>query len=124
MTLFAPQPTDGRDRFREALASVGNMEHREAAALATDVGIEIDPRRYEILASNGGYPTHLDCPVIEHPGNPLPDLRGGPSGHRSGCRNRISALIARTLPLVGQGRGGKSHEAEGSPALEVAHEEL
>jgi len=54
---------------------VGNIEHREAAQPVTDVGIEIDPMHYEILAFNRGYPTHLDRPIIEHPANPLPDIR-------------------------------------------------
>jgi len=70
-------PIDGRDRFREALDIVGNVEHREAVPLVTDVRIEIHRMHYEILAFNRGYPTHPYCPVIQHPPPDLEDRAVG-----------------------------------------------
>lgn len=63
-------PINGRDRFREARDLVGNMDHREAAQLAADAGIDLlIPMHYEMFASNRGYPAHLvDIVLRDHPG--------------------------------------------------------
>jgi len=53
-------PINGRDHFREGAGIVGNMDHREAARLAADAGVEVlVPMHYETFAANRGYPSHL-----------------------------------------------------------------
>jgi L-ascorbate metabolism protein UlaG (beta-lactamase superfamily) len=53
-------PINGRDHFREGAGIVGNMDHREAARLAADAGIDVlVPMHYETFAANRGYPSHL-----------------------------------------------------------------
>lgn len=53
-------PINGRDHFREAAGVVGNMDHREAARLADEAGVEIlVPMHYDTFAQNLGFPAHL-----------------------------------------------------------------
>jgi L-ascorbate metabolism protein UlaG (beta-lactamase superfamily) len=53
-------PINGRDRFREAQDLVGNMDHREAAQLAAEAGVDLlVPMHYEMFPSNLGFPAHL-----------------------------------------------------------------
>jgi L-ascorbate 6-phosphate lactonase len=53
-------PINGRDRYREAQNIVGNMDHREAAELATAVGVDLlIPMHYDMFAINRGFPAHL-----------------------------------------------------------------
>lgn len=53
-------PINGRDHFREAAGIVGNLDHREAAQLAADVGVDLlVPMHYDTFATNRGYPSHL-----------------------------------------------------------------
>jgi L-ascorbate metabolism protein UlaG (beta-lactamase superfamily) len=53
-------PINGRDHFREAAGIVGNLDHREAARLAADAGVDVlVPMHYDTFASNRGYPSHL-----------------------------------------------------------------
>jgi L-ascorbate metabolism protein UlaG (beta-lactamase superfamily) len=53
-------PINGRDHFREAAGIVGNLDHREAAQLAADAGVELlVPMHYDTFATNRGYPSHL-----------------------------------------------------------------
>ena len=53
-------PINGRDHFREDAGIVGNMDHREAAALAADAGVDLlVPMHYDTFAGNRGYPAHL-----------------------------------------------------------------
>ena len=63
-------PINGRDRFREAQDLVGNMDHREAAQLAAEAGVDLlIPMHYEMFPSNLGYPAHLvDLVQRAHPG--------------------------------------------------------
>jgi L-ascorbate 6-phosphate lactonase len=63
-------PINGRDRFREAQDLVGNMDHREAARLAAEAGVDLlIPMHYEMFPSNLGFPAHLvDICQREHPG--------------------------------------------------------
>jgi L-ascorbate 6-phosphate lactonase len=62
-------PINGRDHFREAAGIVGNLDHREAARLAADAGIDvIVPMHYDTFATNLGYPAHLvDVVRRDHP---------------------------------------------------------
>jgi L-ascorbate 6-phosphate lactonase len=54
-------PINGRDFFREGeLNIVGNMDFREAARLATDIGAQVlVPMHWELFAHNRGYPGDL-----------------------------------------------------------------
>src|SRR5438034_5094819 len=54
-------PINGRDFFRETERNlVGNMDHREAARLASDIGVQLlIPMHWELFAHNRGYPDHL-----------------------------------------------------------------
>ena len=53
-------PINGRDHFREAAGIVGNMDHREAARLADDAGVDVlVPMHYDTFPQNLGYPAHL-----------------------------------------------------------------
>ncbi|HEV8671632.1 MAG TPA: MBL fold metallo-hydrolase [Candidatus Limnocylindria bacterium] len=53
-------PINGRDHYREAAGIVGNLDHREAAQLAADAGVELlVPMHYDTFATNRGYPSHL-----------------------------------------------------------------
>jgi L-ascorbate metabolism protein UlaG (beta-lactamase superfamily) len=53
-------PINGRDHFREAAGVVGNLDHREAARLASDANVDtLVPMHYDAFASNRGYPAHL-----------------------------------------------------------------
>jgi L-ascorbate metabolism protein UlaG (beta-lactamase superfamily) len=64
-------PINGRDTFRESDENiVGNMDFREAARLANDMGARIlIPMHWELFASNRGYPGHLiDYVVNYYPG--------------------------------------------------------
>jgi L-ascorbate metabolism protein UlaG (beta-lactamase superfamily) len=63
-------PINGRDRFREEQNIVGNMDHREAARLAVDVGVDLlVPMHFEMFAINLGFPAHLvDFVQRHHPG--------------------------------------------------------
>lgn len=62
-------PINGRDHFREAAGIVGNLDHREAARLAEDIGADLlVPMHYDTFAANQGYPAHLvDVVHREHP---------------------------------------------------------
>jgi L-ascorbate metabolism protein UlaG (beta-lactamase superfamily) len=54
-------PINGRDFFRETERNiVGNMDFREAARLASDVGVELlIPMHWELFPQNRGYPGDL-----------------------------------------------------------------
>jgi L-ascorbate 6-phosphate lactonase len=54
-------PINGRDFYRETdFNIVGNMDHREAARLANDLGVEVMvPMHWEMFAANRGYPGDL-----------------------------------------------------------------
>jgi L-ascorbate metabolism protein UlaG (beta-lactamase superfamily) len=54
-------PINGRDFFRETERNlVGNMDAREAARLAHDVGAQVlVPMHWELFAHNRGYPNDL-----------------------------------------------------------------
>jgi L-ascorbate metabolism protein UlaG (beta-lactamase superfamily) len=62
-------PINGRDHFREKAGIVGNMDHREAARLAADAGVDVlVPMHYDTFATNLGYPAHLvDVVRRDHP---------------------------------------------------------
>jgi L-ascorbate metabolism protein UlaG (beta-lactamase superfamily) len=62
-------PINGRDHFREAAGIVGNMDHREAARLADDAGVDVlVPMHYDTFPQNLGFPAHLiDVVRREHP---------------------------------------------------------
>jgi L-ascorbate metabolism protein UlaG (beta-lactamase superfamily) len=62
-------PINGRDHFREAAGIVGNMDHREAAQLAADAGVDLlVPMHYDTFPQNLGYPAHLvDVVRRDHP---------------------------------------------------------
>lgn len=56
----ALMPINGRDQRREHLNLVGNMDHRDAAHVAADAGVElIIPIHYDMFPGNEGYPAHL-----------------------------------------------------------------
>jgi L-ascorbate metabolism protein UlaG (beta-lactamase superfamily) len=58
-------PINGRDHFREAAGIVGNLDHREAARLASEAGVDVlIPMHYDAFASNRGYPSHLVDVVV------------------------------------------------------------
>jgi L-ascorbate metabolism protein UlaG (beta-lactamase superfamily) len=65
-------PINGRDFFRETEHNiVGNMDFREAARLAHDVGAEVlVPMHWELLPQNRGFPRDLVAFAAEH----FPDL--------------------------------------------------
>lgn len=53
-------PINGRDHYRESAGIVGNLDHREAARLAADAGVDLlVPMHYDTFATNRGYPSHL-----------------------------------------------------------------
>ncbi len=54
-------PINGRDFYRETENNiVGNMDYREAARLANDIGVDIlVPMHWELFAHNRGYPGDL-----------------------------------------------------------------
>jgi L-ascorbate metabolism protein UlaG (beta-lactamase superfamily) len=54
-------PINGRDFFRESEHNiVGNMDYREAARLAHDLGVEVLlPMHWEMFEANRGYPGDL-----------------------------------------------------------------
>lgn len=53
-------PINGRDHFREDAGVVGNMDHREAAALSVEADVDlVVPMHYDTFAGNRGYPSHL-----------------------------------------------------------------
>ena len=60
-------PINGRDHFREAAGVVGNMDHREAARLADDAGVDVlVPMHYDTFPQNLGFPAHLVDVVRRH----------------------------------------------------------
>ena len=61
-------PINGRDFFRESEHNVvGNMDYREAARLAADMGAQVlVPMHWELFAGNRGYPGDLLAYVTEH----------------------------------------------------------
>lgn len=61
-------PINGRDYFRETERNiVGNMDYREAARLANDIGVQIlVPMHWELFAANRGYPSELVRYCEEH----------------------------------------------------------
>ncbi len=53
-------PINGRDAEREARGIVGNLDHREAAWLASRIGADLlIPMHYDLFARNRGYPSQL-----------------------------------------------------------------
>jgi L-ascorbate metabolism protein UlaG (beta-lactamase superfamily) len=62
-------PINGRDHFRESEGIVGDLDHREAAALAARAGVDIlVPMHYDMFEGNRGYPEHLvDVVRRDHP---------------------------------------------------------
>lgn len=54
-------PINGRDTYREGERNiVGNMDHREAARLAHDLGVQqLIPMHWELFPHNRGFPHHL-----------------------------------------------------------------
>jgi L-ascorbate metabolism protein UlaG (beta-lactamase superfamily) len=62
-------PINGRDHFRESAGIVGNMDHREAARLAADAGVDVlVPMHYDTFPQNLGFPAHLlDVVRRDHP---------------------------------------------------------
>jgi L-ascorbate metabolism protein UlaG (beta-lactamase superfamily) len=66
-------PINGRDRQREAHNIVGNMDHRDAAALAAALGVELlVPMHHDMFAGNLGFPAHLvDVVGREYPELPV-----------------------------------------------------
>jgi L-ascorbate metabolism protein UlaG (beta-lactamase superfamily) len=54
-------PINGRDFFRETKENiVGNMDYREAARLASDIGVQLMvPMHWELFAQNRGFPGDL-----------------------------------------------------------------
>lgn len=53
-------PINGRDPAREAENIVGNMDHREAALLAAEAGVELlIPMHWDMFAGNRGFPDQL-----------------------------------------------------------------
>lgn len=64
-------PINGRDPVRERANIVGNLDHREAALLASEAGVRtLVPMHYEMFAGNRGYPSHL-VDVVLTEGLPL-----------------------------------------------------
>ena len=61
-------PINGRDFFREAEHNiVGNMDFREAARLAHDVGAEVlVPVHWELFPHNRGFPGELVAFAADH----------------------------------------------------------
>ena len=61
-------PINGRDFFRESEHNlVGNMDPREAARLASDIGAEmLVPMHWELFEHNRGFPRDLVAFVAEH----------------------------------------------------------
>ncbi len=63
-------PINGRDHFRETERNiVGNMDHREAARLASDLGVDLlIPMHWEMFPHNRGYPHQLvEYAALQHP---------------------------------------------------------
>ena len=62
-------PINGRDAEREALGIVGNLDHREAAWLASEMGVGLlVPMHYDMFARNRGFPGALvDAAGRDHP---------------------------------------------------------
>lgn len=60
-------PINGRDFYRETdFDIVGNMDHREAARLANDLGVQLlIPMHWEMFAVNRGYPGALQTYVTD-----------------------------------------------------------
>jgi L-ascorbate 6-phosphate lactonase len=61
-------PINGRDFFREAEHNiVGNMDYREAARLASDIGVDLlIPMHWELFALNRGFPGDLVAYTSDH----------------------------------------------------------
>lgn len=61
-------PINGRDFFRESEHNiVGNMDFREAARLANDVGVQLlIPMHWELFQTNRGFPGDLVRYVADH----------------------------------------------------------
>ena len=61
-------PINGRDFYRETERNiVGNMDYREAARLASDIGVHLlIPMHWELFAHNRGFPEHLVGFVAEN----------------------------------------------------------
>jgi L-ascorbate metabolism protein UlaG (beta-lactamase superfamily) len=61
-------PINGRDFYRETESNiVGNMDFREAARLAADVGAQVlVPMHWELFASNRGFPGDLVTYASQH----------------------------------------------------------
>ena len=66
-------PINGRDFYRETdFDIVGNMDHREAARLANELGVELMvPMHWEMFASNRGYPGDLLTLCHQHLSQPV-----------------------------------------------------
>jgi L-ascorbate metabolism protein UlaG (beta-lactamase superfamily) len=82
-------PINGRDHYRESAGIVGNLDHREAAALAADAGADVlVPMHYDMFPGNQGYPAHLvDVVRREHPElSVIVPARGRPLLYATGRR--------------------------------------
>src|SRR5262249_57478632 len=74
-------PINGRDFYRETEHNlVGNMDYREAARLANDIGAQVLlPMHWELFAHNRGYPGDLIAHVADnYPQLSVLVLRRGP----------------------------------------------
>ena len=64
-------PINGRDAEREARGIVGNLDHREAAWLAAEIGAGVlVPMHYDLFAGNLGFPAAL----VETAGREFPSV--------------------------------------------------
>ncbi len=66
-------PINGRDPEREALGIVGNLDHREAAQLASEIGVDLlIPMHHDLFAGNRGHPSQLiEIAEREYPNVPI-----------------------------------------------------
>jgi len=82
-------PINGRDFFRETEHNiVGNMDYREAARLASDMGAEVlVPMHWELFPGNRGYPGDLVSYVADrYPSLTVLVMGRGAHVEVSGCR--------------------------------------
>jgi L-ascorbate metabolism protein UlaG (beta-lactamase superfamily) len=84
-------PINGRDFYRETERNlVGNMDFREAARLAADIGTEVlVPMHWELFAHNRGFPRDLVAYASEH----FPELNVLVMGR--GARIQLSTTTRR-----------------------------
>src|SRR5439155_941090 len=115
-------PINGRDHFREGAGIVGNMDHREAAQLATDAGVDVlVPMHYETFATNRGYPAHL-VDVVDREGLPLTVVV--PTRDRPFVFSKASARVEVSLfarPNAGWSASAMARSAVGALIAPTAH---